>query len=204
MENHTRQQGTFERFGIEVLCGMKIPLSCWYPFHRERTYVCNGDVKQLRTMRQQTQPLPVTKQPPSRWRRAPRSDVWTYGRMDVWTITSTHTCGPGRGVPPPARGCVGVRTKNPQCACRVPRPETDGTGNGTREGPGQHAQNHHSAPKPPGTTPSRGPERVRHRASPAPPPRRWPAAGTMSLVLGRPPCAPRSRQINPGAQTLVG
>ena len=32
-----------------------------------------------------------------------------------------------------------------------------------------------------------------------PPPRRGPAAGTMSPVLGRPPRAPRSRPVNPGA-----
>ena len=53
---------------------------------------------------------------------------------------------------------------------------------------------------PPGTTPSRGPERVRRGASPASLPRRGPAAGTMSPVLGRPPRAPRSHPVEPGAQ----
>ena len=53
---------------------------------------------------------------------------------------------------------------------------------------------------PPGTTPSRGPERVRRGASPASLLRRGPAAGTMSPVLSRPPRAPRSRPVKPGAK----
>ena len=53
---------------------------------------------------------------------------------------------------------------------------------------------------PQGTTPSRGPERVRRGASPAPLPRRGPAAGTMRPVLGRPPRAPCSHPVKPGAQ----
>ena len=48
--------------------------------------------------------------------------------------------------------------------------------------------------------PIRGPERVQRRASPAPLPWRGPAAGTMSPVLGRPPRAPRSHPVKPGAQ----
>ena len=52
----------------------------------------------------------------------------------------------------------------------------------------------------PGTTASRGPERVRRGASLAPLPRRGPVAGTMSPVLGRPPRAPRSHPVKPGAQ----
>ena len=51
----------------------------------------------------------------------------------------------------------------------------------------------------PGTTPSRGPERVRRGARPAPLPRQGPAAGTKSPVLGRPPRAPRSHPVKPGA-----
>ena len=51
----------------------------------------------------------------------------------------------------------------------------------------------------PGTTPSRGPERVQHGGSPGALPRQMPAAGTMSPVLGRPPRAPRSRPVKPGA-----
>ena len=53
---------------------------------------------------------------------------------------------------------------------------------------------------PPGTTPSQGPERVRHGASPAPLSRQQQAVGTKSPVLGRPPPAPRSRPVNQGAQ----
>ena len=53
---------------------------------------------------------------------------------------------------------------------------------------------------PPGTTPSRGPKRVRREASQEPLPRRGPAAGTKSPVLGRPPRAPRSRPVKPGAR----
>ena len=67
--------------------------------------------------------------------------------------------------------------------------------------------NHRSAPSPRPTTEGSardntiaGPERVRRGASPAPLPRRGPAAGTISLVLGRPPPAPRSRPVKPGAQ----
>ena len=48
--------------------------------------------------------------------------------------------------------------------------------------------------------PIAGPERVRRGASAAPSPRRGQAVGTMSPVLGRPPRAPRSRSVNPGAR----
>ena len=45
----------------------------------------------------------------------------------------THTrTGPGRGVLRPARGGVGVHTKQPRCTSRVPSRTTDGTGNRTR------------------------------------------------------------------------
>ena len=50
------------------------------------------------------------------------------------------------------------------------------------------------------TTPCRGPERVQRGASPAPLPRGGPAAGTMRPVLGRPPRAPSSHPVKPGAQ----
>ena len=46
----------------------------------------------------------------------------------------------------------------------------------------------------------RGPEQVGRGASPAPLPRRGPVADTMSPVLGRPPRAPRSHPVKPGAQ----
>ena len=62
-----------------------------------------------------------------------------------------------------------------------------------------HAAQGGSRRDPPGTTPSRGPERVRRGARPAPLPRQGPAAGTMSPVLGRPPRAPRSHPVKPGA-----
>ena len=46
----------------------------------------------------------------------------------------THTrTGPGRGVLRPARGGVGVHTKQPRCTGRVPRRKTDGTGNRTHQ-----------------------------------------------------------------------
>ena len=50
---------------------------------------------------------------------------------------------------------------------------------------------------PPGTTPSRGTEQVRRRASPAPLPWRSAAAGTMSPIVGRPLRAPHSCPVNP-------
>ena len=60
-----------------------------------------------------------------------------------------------------------------------------------------HAAQDRSRRDPPGTTPSRGSERVQRGASPAPLPRPGPAAGTMSPVLGRHTRAPRSRPVNP-------
>ena len=69
----------------------------------------------------------------------------------------------------------------------------------TRQTTAAHAAQDRSRTDPPGTTPSRGPERVRRRVRPAPLPRQGPAAGTMSLVLSRPPRAPRSHPVKPGA-----
>ena len=62
-----------------------------------------------------------------------------------------------------------------------------------------HAAQDRRRRSPPGTTPSRGPERARRGARPAPLPRQGPAAGTMSPVLSRPPRAPRTHQVEPGA-----
>ena len=62
-----------------------------------------------------------------------------------------------------------------------------------------HAAQDRSRKDLPGTTPSRGPERVRRGARPAPLPRQGPAAGTKSPVLGRLPRAPRSHSVKPGA-----
>ena len=50
-----------------------------------------------------------------------------------------------------------------------------------------------------GTPPWRRPELVRRRASRVPLPQQGGAAGTMSLVLGRPPRAPHSCPVDPGA-----
>ena len=69
----------------------------------------------------------------------------------------------------------------------------------TRQPTAAHAAQDRSRRDPPGPTPSRGPKRVRRGARPAPLPRQGPAAGTMSLVLGRPPRAPRSHPVKPGA-----
>ena len=72
----------------------------------------------------------------------------------------------------------------------------------TRQTTAVHAAQDRSRRDPPGTTPSRGPERVRRGARPAPLPRQRPAAGTKSPVLGRPPRAPRSHTVKPGATAL--
>ena len=72
----------------------------------------------------------------------------------------------------------------------------------TRQATAAHAAQDRSWRDPPGTTPSRGPKRVRRGASPAPLPRQGPAAGTMSPVLGRPPRASRSRPVTPEATAL--
>ena len=69
----------------------------------------------------------------------------------------------------------------------------------TRQTTAAHAARDRSQRDPPGTTPSRGPERVRRGARPAPLPWQGPAAGTMSPVPGRPPRAPRSHPVKPGA-----
>ena len=98
-------------------------------------------------------------------------------------------------------------TKHPPCTGGVPHRTTDGPGNQTRKRLGPHMQTTaaHAAKDqrrrdPPGTTPTRGPERVRRGASPAPPPRQGPAPGTKCPVLGRPQRAPRSRPVKPGTQ----
>ena len=106
------------------------------------------------------------------------------------------------------QGEVKASTRNsPGAPAGFPCRTTDGTGNRTRQWPSPHtpttavhAARDRRRRDPPGTTPSRGPERARRGASPAPPPRRGPAAGTMSPVLGWPPRAPRSHPVKPGAQ----
>ena len=69
----------------------------------------------------------------------------------------------------------------------------------TRQTTAAHAARDQSRRDTPGTTPPRGPERVQRGARPAFLPRQGPAAGTMSPVLGRPPRAPRSHPVKPGA-----
>ena len=69
----------------------------------------------------------------------------------------------------------------------------------TRQTTAAHAAQDRSRRDPPGTTLSRGPERVRRGARPAPLPGQGPAAGTKSPVLGRPPRAPRSHPVKPVA-----
>ena len=68
----------------------------------------------------------------------------------------------------------------------------------TRQTNAAHVAQDQSRRDPPGTTPSRDPERVRRGGSAARLLGQGPAAGTMSPVLGRPPCAPRSCPANPG------
>ena len=69
----------------------------------------------------------------------------------------------------------------------------------TRQTTAAHTAQDQNRRDPPGTTPSRGPERVRRGARPAPVPRQGPAAGTKSPVLGRPPRAPRGHPVRPEA-----
>ena len=118
-----------------------------------------------------------------------------------------HTHGTQAWRHPPRKG----RCRHPHETAPVHRPSppsNDGPcGKPDASVTGSTHANHRSAQAqdrrrrdPAGTTPSRGPERVQRGASPAPLPRRGPAAGTMSPVLGRPPRAPRSHPVKPGAQ----
>ena len=70
----------------------------------------------------------------------------------------------------------------------------------TRQTTAAHAARDQRRRELPQTTPQRSPERVPRRASQVPPLRGWAAAGTMSLVVCRPPRAPRSRRVNPVAK----
>ena len=113
---------------------------------------------------------------------------------------SSHANRPARGVSASTRNSPGAPAESP-----VERRTVRETGRvsdrvHTRQ-PSQRTQPENRRRRDPrGTTPSRGPERVRRGASPASLPRRGPAAGTMRPVLGRPPRAPRSRPVKPGAQ----
>ena len=119
----------------------------------------------------------------------------------------THThAEPRRGVFRPKRGGVSVHTKQHGAPAESPveRRTVRKTGRvsdrvHTRRTTAAHAAQDRSWRDPPGTTPSRGPEQVRHGAGPAPLPRRGPAANTMSPVLSRPPRAQRSHPVMPGA-----
>ena len=70
----------------------------------------------------------------------------------------------------------------------------------TRQTTAAHAAQDRTWRDLPETTPSQGTERVQRGASPVPPPRRGPAAGTMSPFLGRPPRSPGSCRVNLGAR----
>ena len=70
----------------------------------------------------------------------------------------------------------------------------------TPETTAAHAAQDRSRRDPPGTTSSRGPQRIRCGPSPVPLPRQGPEAGTMSPVLSRPPIAPHSCPVNIGAR----
>ena len=108
--------------------------------------------------------------------------------------TRTHAQDPGVASSDP-KGVVSASTRNSPGApaeSPVARRTVLETGSvsdrvHTRQTTAAHAAQDRSPRDPPGTTPSRGPERVRRGARPAPLPRQGPAAGTMSLVLGRPP-----------------
>ena len=123
------------------------------------------------------------------------------------TRTHTHTHGTRAWRPPTRKG----RCRRPHETAPVHRPSPPS--NDGRYGKpdasvtvSTHAnQRSASSPRPTPEGPARdnpivGLKRVRRGAGPAPLPRRVPAAGTMSLVLGQPPRAPRSRPVNPGAK----
>ena len=120
--------------------------------------------------------------------------------------------GLSRGVPGPERGFVGVHTKQPRCTSRVLRRKTDSTRNWTRQWPVPHtqttaaqaAQDQHPR-DPPGTTPSRGPERLRRGASPLPLPRRGPVAGRNEPRSRRAPtCSAQPSTKSGGASSRAG
>ena len=123
------------------------------------------------------------------------------------TRTGTHARDPGVASSDP-KGVVSASTQNsPGAPAESPvrRRTVRETGRvsdrvHTRQTTAAHAARDRRRRDPLGTTPSRGPERVQRGASPALLPRRGPAEGTMSPVLGRPPRAPRSRPVKPGAQ----
>ena len=120
--------------------------------------------------------------------------------------TCTHARDPGVASSNP-KGAVSASTRNSPGApteSPVARRTVRETGRvsdqvHTRQTTAAHAAQDRSRRDPPGKTPSQGPERVRRGARPAPLPRQGPAAGTMSPVLGRPPRAPRSHPVKPGA-----
>ena len=115
--------------------------------------------------------------------------------------THTHARDPGVASSDP-KGAVSASTRNsPRAPARRTVRETGRVSDRvhTRQTTAAHAAQDRSWRDPLGTTPSRGPERVRRGARPAPLPQQGQAAGTMSPVLGRPPRAPRSHPVKPGA-----
>ena len=120
-------------------------------------------------------------------------------------LTRTHARDPGVASSNP-KGAMSASTRNSPVApaeSPVERWTVRETGRvsdrvHTCETTAAQAAQDRSRRDPPGTTPSRGPERVRRGARTAPLPRQGPAAGTKSPVLGQPPRAPRSHPVKPG------
>ena len=120
--------------------------------------------------------------------------------------TQAHTRGTWGCRPPTQKEEVLASTRNsPGAPAESPVekrtvPETGSVSDRvhTRQTTAAHAARDQSRRDPLGTTPSRGPERVRRGTSPAPLPCQGLVAGTKSSVLGRPPRAPRSRPVKPG------
>ena len=120
--------------------------------------------------------------------------------------TRTHARDPGVASTVP-KGAVSASTRNsPVALAESPVERRTVRENGRvsdrvhkRQTTAAHAAQDRGRRDPPGITPSRGPERVRRGERPAPLPQQGPAAGTKSPVLGRPPRAPRSHPVKPGA-----
>ena len=123
--------------------------------------------------------------------------------------TRTHACDPGVASSDPTGG-VSKFTHNSTAAPAGAPVETQKTRETglvsdrvyTRQTTAARAAEDGRRRDPPGTTPSRGPERVRRGASAALLPRQGPAAGR-SLVLGRSPRVLRSCAVDPGAKAPV-
>ena len=110
-----------------------------------------------------------------------------------------HACAHTRGTQN-TRNSPGAPAESPVKTRRVRETRRVSARVHTRQTTAAHAPKGRSQRDPPETAPSRDPERVQRGSRPVPLPPQGPAAGTMSPVLGWPPCAPRSRPVNPGAK----